>query len=101
MRVSLLAKPLPAADGDVLIVGSYADEKRLPEPLARLDRALGGRLGEVLEPEKFQGKPGQLTHLYAHGRLAAKRVPFLPPGARGPPTPAAIPPAAAPRQRPT
>ncbi len=83
MRVSLLAKPLPAADGDVLIVGSYADEKRLPEPLARLDRALGGRLGEVLEAEKFQGKPGQLTHLYADGRLAAKRVVVVGLGARG------------------
>ena len=90
MRVSLLAKPLPAADGDVLIVGSYADEKRLPEPLARLDRALGGRLGEVLEAEKFQGKPGQLTHLYADGRLPAKRVVVVGLGARGQLTPETI-----------
>ena len=42
MKVSLLAKPLHAADGDVLIVGAYAEDKRLPEPLAHLDRALGG-----------------------------------------------------------
>jgi len=90
MRVSVLAKPLPAADGDVLIVGSYADEKRLPEPLARLDRALGGRLGEVLEAEKFQGKPGQLTHLYADGRLPAKRVVVVGLGARGQLTPETI-----------
>ena len=83
MRVSLLAKPLGAADGDVLIVGSYADEKRLPEPLQRLDRALGGRLGEVLVAEKCQGKTGQLTHLYGDGRVAAKRLVVVGLGARG------------------
>jgi leucyl aminopeptidase len=83
MKVSLLAKPLPAADGDVLVVGSYAEDKRPPDGLARLDRAMGGRLGEVLEAEGFQGKPSQLAHAYAGGRLAAKRVVVVGLGPRG------------------
>jgi leucyl aminopeptidase len=74
MKLGLLAKPLAAADGDVLIVGRYAEEKRLPEPLRRLDRDVGGQMSEVFEAERFEGKPGQLTHFYTAGRLPAKRI---------------------------
>ncbi len=90
MKASMLAKPLNAADGDVLIVGAYAEEKRLPDPLARLDRALGGLMTEVLEAERFQGKTGQLTHFYTNGRVPAKRIMVVGLGARGQLTPEVI-----------
>jgi leucyl aminopeptidase len=90
MKVSLLTKPLNAADGDVLILGAYAEDKRMAEPLARVDRALGGQLGEVFKAEKFLGKAGQLTHLYTNGRLAATRVMVVGLGPRGQLTPEAI-----------
>ncbi|PYM06835.1 MAG: leucyl aminopeptidase [Candidatus Rokuibacteriota bacterium] len=83
MKVSLLTKPLHAADGDVLIVGAYAEDKRLPEPLAHLDRTLGGQMAEVLKEEQFQGKTGQLSHFYTAGRVPAKRVMVVGLGARG------------------
>jgi len=90
MRVSLLTKPLNAADGDVLILGAYAEDKRMAEPLARVDRALGGQLGEIFKAEKFVGKAGQLTHVYTNGRLAAKRVMVVGLGTSGQLTPEAI-----------
>jgi leucyl aminopeptidase len=86
----LLTKPLNAADGDVLILGAYAEDKRMAEPLARVDRALGGQLGEIFKAEKFLGKAGQLTHVYTNGRLAAKRVMVVGLGTSGQLTPEAI-----------
>ncbi len=90
MKVSLLTKPLNAADGDVLILGAYAEDKRMAEPLARVDRALGGQLGEIFKAEKFLGKAGQLTHVYTNGRLAAKRVMVVGLGTSGQLTPEVI-----------
>jgi leucyl aminopeptidase len=74
MKVSLLGKPLGEADGDVLVVGCHAGSKQLPEPMRRLDRALGGQLTEILKAERFDGKTGQLSQLYTAGRLRAKRL---------------------------
>jgi leucyl aminopeptidase len=90
MNVSLLTKPLHAADGDVLILGAYAEDTRMAEPFARIDRALGGQLSEVFKAEKFQGKTGQLTHLYTNGRLPATRVMVVGLGPRGQLTPETI-----------
>ena len=74
MKLSLVARPLAEADGDVLIVGRYAEERRLPPPLAALDRKLRGMLSDVLRAEKFEGKPEQTAHFYTAGRIPAKRV---------------------------
>lgn len=74
MKLALVSRPLVEAEGDVLVVGHYAEEKRLPPALAVLDRKLGGMLSEVLKSEKFEGKPDQLSHFYTAGRIPAKRV---------------------------
>ncbi|MBI4560558.1 MAG: leucyl aminopeptidase [Candidatus Rokubacteria bacterium] len=74
MKLSLVARPLTEAEGDVLVVGRYAEEKRLPAELAGLDRKLDGMLSDVLRSEKFEGKPEQLAHFYTEGRIPAKRV---------------------------
>ena len=74
MKVALVTKPLGDVDADVLVVGLHAEEKGLPEPLARLNRDVGGQMAEVFAAEKFAGKTGQLTHFYTAGRLPAKRI---------------------------
>ena len=74
MKVSLVPHPLQEAAGDALIVGLPVDEKRLPEPLARLDQALGGQMSEVLAAERFEGKTNQLAHFYTAGRFLATRI---------------------------
>jgi len=74
MKLSLVVRALAEAEGDVLVVGRYADEKRLPPALAPLDRKLGGMLSNVLKSEKFEGKPEQLSHFYTAGRIPAKAV---------------------------
>jgi leucyl aminopeptidase len=74
MNVTVSNAPLASAAVDAVIVGVYADDKKLREPAARVNTASGGALGEVLEAEKFGGKAGQVTHLHTNGRLPAKRV---------------------------
>src|SRR5713226_2159615 len=61
-------KRLEAVSADAVVVGLYAEEKRLPEGLARLDRAAGGRVKTALDAEKFKAKAGQVAHLHALGR---------------------------------
>ncbi len=74
MKLTFVPRSLLEAEGDVLIVGAYAEEKRLPPAVAALDRALKGLLSEVLRSEKFEGKPDQVTSVHTAGRLPAKRV---------------------------
>ena len=68
MKVEISTKRLEAVAADALVVGLYVGETKLPERLARLDRAAQGQLKRVLDAEKFQGKSGQVTHAHADGR---------------------------------
>jgi leucyl aminopeptidase len=67
-------EPLAAATADALVVGVYADDKTLREPVARVDRAAGGAVQAVLTAEKFQGKVAHVTHLHTNDALSARRV---------------------------
>ena len=68
MKVAIATKRLEEVAADALVVGLYAEEKRLPEALARLDRSAGGQIKAALEAEKFKAKAGHVTHLHALGR---------------------------------
>lgn len=74
MKLTFQARSLLQIDGDVLVVGGYAEEKRLSPPVAALDRALKGLLSEVLRAEKFTGKPEQIAYVHTAGRLPTRRV---------------------------
>jgi len=74
MKLSLETRDLARARADMLVVGRHAGEARLSPALQALDAALGGTLSRVLAAEKFEGKPGQSSHFYTDGRLAAPRV---------------------------
>ncbi len=74
MKLAFYARSLSDADGDVLVVGHYAGEKRLGPSLVALDRRLKGLLSEVLRSERFEGKPEQIAYVHTAGRLPAKRV---------------------------
>ena len=68
MKVDIVAKRLEEVPADALVVGLYVGETKLPERLARLDRAAQGQLKRVLDAEKFSAKAGQVTHAHADGR---------------------------------
>ena len=74
MKLAIEARSLLQAEGDVLVVGGYAEENRLAPAVAALDRALKGLLSEVVKTEKFAGKPEQIAYVHTAGRLPAKRV---------------------------
>ena len=74
MDIQLLAKPLVEIEADALVVGLGAERKTLPGKLAALDKRAGGMVKAVLDAEKFQGKPGSITHVHTAGRLSAARL---------------------------
>jgi len=74
MKLSVETRSPADTRADALIVGRYAGEARLSPVLAALDARLGSGLSRVLAAEKFEGKTGQLSHLYTEGRIRAARV---------------------------
>ncbi len=64
-RTDLLVVPVTALDGP---------KRRLPARLAALDRALEGRVQEIVESGDFRGKRQQRALLYSNGTLPARRV---------------------------
>ncbi|HEV8587208.1 MAG TPA: leucyl aminopeptidase [Methylomirabilota bacterium] len=74
MKLGVVAGPLESTKADAVVVGVYAEEKRLRDAAARLDKALDGQLSEVLEAERFAGKPAAVTHLHVNGDIPARRV---------------------------
>jgi leucyl aminopeptidase len=74
MKVDVAGGPLETSKTDAIVVGVYAEEKRLRDAAARVDKALGGQLSEVLEAERFSAKPAHVTHVHTTGRIPAGRV---------------------------
>jgi leucyl aminopeptidase len=74
MNVSVVSQPLASLTADAVVVGVYADDKKLRDPAGRVDQAVGGALRDVLEAEKFQGKVGHVTHVHTNGKLPSRRV---------------------------
>ena len=90
MNVTVSGEPLASAATDAVVVGVYADDKKLREPAARVNEASGRALAEVLEAEKFQGKAGSVTHLHSNGRLPARRIVVVGLGKRAETTPETV-----------
>ncbi len=74
MRVDVITAALSDVAADALVVGLHADDRKLPPAAGALDAAIGGRLSAVLGAEKFQSKPGQVTHLHPGDGRAARIV---------------------------
>src|SRR5258705_8754637 len=68
VKVDIVTKRLEEVPADALLVGLHVRETKLPERLARVDRAAQGQLKRVLDAEKFAAKAGQVTHAHADGR---------------------------------
>jgi leucyl aminopeptidase len=81
-KIAVDGRPLASIAADALVVGLYAEEKKLPASLARLDRETDGQLGRTLAAEKFAAKAGQVTHYHTGGRLPAARIVVVGLGAR-------------------
>ena len=74
MKVEVVSGALGEVKADAVVVGLSADDKKLPAGLAALDRQAGGRIAAVLAAEKFQGKPGAVTHLHVSDGFGASRI---------------------------
>jgi leucyl aminopeptidase len=74
MKVEVVTGPLGSVKADAVVVGLSSDDKRLPSAIAALDRQAGGRIAAVLGAERFQGKPGAVTHVHLANGSGASRV---------------------------
>ena len=82
MKVEVVTEPLTAVRADALVVGMNADETKLSPALAAIDKQAGGRIAAVIAAERFQGKPGTVTHVHVADGLGASRVVIAGLGAR-------------------
>ena len=82
MKVEVTGKGLADVTADALVVGVYAGERPPGRAAQAIDTALGGQLRAVLEAEKFQGKPGHVTHVHTAPKSRAARVVVVGLGAR-------------------
>jgi leucyl aminopeptidase len=74
MNVSLETRNPADVQADVLVLGRHSNAGRPTPELTALDKKLGGLLTEVLKTERFEGKPGQISHFLTAGKIAAGRV---------------------------
>jgi leucyl aminopeptidase len=74
MKIEVVTGALGSVKADAVVVGLPADDKRLPSAIAALDRQAGGRIAAVLGAERFQGKPGAVTHVHLADGVGASRV---------------------------
>jgi leucyl aminopeptidase len=77
MQITVTARPAAALRADLLAVPlGQVDPKRrrLPPRLAALDRALAGRLSEVIHAGDFRGKRGETLPLWTGNGAPAPRV---------------------------
>ncbi|HEV8438756.1 MAG TPA: leucyl aminopeptidase [Methylomirabilota bacterium] len=82
MKLSVESRGPSEVRAEVLVVGRYSDAARAPVELGLLDKKLDGLLSTVLKTEKFEGKPGQVSHFYTGGRIPTDRVFVVGLGAR-------------------
>src|SRR2546422_9724205 len=68
VKIEVVTKRLDEVAADALVVGLYAGETKLPDALARLDRAAAGHIKAALDAERFKAKAGQVTHVHAGKR---------------------------------
>ena len=64
-------------DTEVLVLGSYEDDKTLPKNFQVLDKALGGQLQELRKSGEFIGKNQQSVLIHTRGIVPAKRILFM------------------------
>jgi leucyl aminopeptidase len=74
MNVSVKHTSAPAVETDLLVVYLFQGESAPAGAAGAVDRALGGRLSDVLKAGDLQGKLGESALLYRQGSLAAQRV---------------------------
>lgn len=59
---------------EALVLTHYEEESRLEQDAAVVDKALRGRLSELLKSGEFEGKSNQCVLLHTAGEIPAKRV---------------------------
>jgi leucyl aminopeptidase len=74
MKTEVVTGALGTVAADALVVGLSTDDKKLPPAIAALERAAGGRIAAVLAAERFQGKPGAVTHVHLANGVGASRI---------------------------
>ena len=86
MKITVDSRMPADASADLLAIalGPLVRGKRLPAPIAAVDRAFRGAITAALDAGDFAGKPGQSTLLYAAGKHKAKRILLLGVGKNGP-----------------
>lgn len=73
MKINVSAGKLEKHKTDGAVILLFAEEK-FGAAVARIDKALGGTVAQLIQHGDFKPKPGAVHLLYPAGRIAAKRL---------------------------
>ncbi len=74
MKITIQQGNITDISADVLIVNLFQGVERPAGATGALDKALGGRISELIALGDCSGKLGDTTLLYSHGAVAAPRI---------------------------
>ncbi len=74
MEIKLLNKSVHDFDGDLLIVNLFEDVKVPGGATGAIDRALGGKISEMISNGDITGKLGEAILFYTFGKLKSQKV---------------------------
>jgi leucyl aminopeptidase len=74
MKIDVVQKDILNVACDLLVVNLFQDVKRPSGATAAIDKALDGRLAQLIEEDGFEGKMGQTLVLPTFGAVKARKV---------------------------
>ncbi len=74
MDVRARTGAIQEAAADAILISLFEGTTDLTGAVARIDQALGGAIGELVQAGDFTGKTGQVAVVYSRGALPAGRV---------------------------
>lgn len=74
MEVKIITGDINKVISDALLVYVFQELEPLPEPTAKVDRALGGEISALIKDKEIKGKDNELTVVHCQSRMPFKRV---------------------------
>ncbi|MHA1384752.1 MAG: leucyl aminopeptidase [Candidatus Helarchaeota archaeon] len=77
MKIEAEQNSLENIEADILIIGIYEKYEDLNTLIDKLDSKLEGFISEIKDLGDFTGKMGEISIVYTHNKLPAKRILFI------------------------
>jgi leucyl aminopeptidase len=77
MEIKITAGDITQAKSDVIILNLFEDSPKLGGEIAKVDKALGGAISQLIQKGEIKGKFKEMTILYSLGKLPSPKVAII------------------------